>query len=178
MHQRVTERASVRQTASRAPGAPGTYDAPSVMRARPSGVLHALVVAAVIAGCGGKHADTTPSGGAAGGGAGGGEVARGDLQVPPEKMDEINRSLERKRPIMSRCLAIAVDNKELPKNSAGKITLEIVIAGGKAETVKVVRSTLDSKTLSDCVIHHVQEIAFPELPKPYETSFTYGFEAM
>jgi hypothetical protein len=144
------------------------------MRATPSGVLHALVIAGLLAGCGGKHADTTPSGG----GGGGGEVARGDEQVPPEKMDEINRSLERKRPIMSRCLAIAVDNKELPKNSAGKITLEIVIAGGKAETVKVVRSTLDSKTLSDCVIHHVQEIAFPELPKPYETSFTYGFEAM
>ena len=146
------------------------------MRARPKGALRALVAAALIAGCGGKHADTTPSGGAAGGG--GGEVARGDEQVPPEKMDEINRSLERKRPIMSRCLAIAVDNKELPKNSAGKITLEIVIAGGKAETVKVVRSTLDSKTLSDCVIHHVQEIGFPELPRPYETSFTYGFEAM
>jgi hypothetical protein len=128
----------------------------------------------MVAGCGGKHADTTPSGGATGGG----ETARGDDQVPPEKMDEINRDLDRKRPIMSRCLAIAVDNKELPKNSAGKITLEIVIAGGKAETVKVVRSTLASDALKDCVIRHVQEIAFPDLPKPYETSYTYGFEAM
>ena len=48
----------------------------------------------------------------------------------------------------------------------------------KAESVKVVRATLESKTLSDCVIHHVQEIQFPQLPKPYETSYTYGFEAM
>jgi len=40
--------------------------------------------------------------------------------VPPEKMDEINRSLERKRTIMSHCLAVAVDNKELPKNSRGR----------------------------------------------------------
>ena len=137
--------------------------------------LCALVVASLFAGCGGKRADTTPSVGPAGGG---GEAARGDDQVPPEKMDEINRDLDRKRPIMSHCLAMAVDNKELPKNSAGKITLEIVIAGGKAETVKVVRSTLESKSLSDCVVHHIQEIQFPELPKPYETSYTYGFEAM
>jgi hypothetical protein len=138
-------------------------------------VLHALVVAGLVAGCGGKHADTTPSGAARGAG---GEPASGDAQVPPEKMDEINRELERKRPIMSHCLAMAVDNKELPKNSAGKITLEIVITGGKAESVKVVRTTLESQALSDCVIHHIQEIQFPELPRPYETSYTYGFEAM
>jgi hypothetical protein len=80
---------------------------------------------------------------------------------------------------VSRCLAIEVDAKELPRNSAGKITLEIVISpSGRADAVKVVRTTLESKMLSDCVIHHVQEIQFPQLPKPYETSYTYGFEAM
>lgn len=99
--------------------------------------------------------------------------------VPPEKLDEITRSLERKRPIMSHCLAIAVDNKELPKSSSGRVTLEIVIApSGKASTVKVIKATLESKTLDACIIKHVQEIQFPELPKPYETSYTYGFEAM
>ena len=158
MNQRVIERVSHRS-------------ARGVTRSQ---VLHAAVALGLVAGCGGKHADTTPSGGATGGG----ETARGDDQVPPEKMDEINHDLDRKRPIISRCLAIAVDNKELPKNSAGKITLEIVIAGGKAETVKVVRSTLESAALKSCVIRHVQEIAFPDLPKPYETSYTYGFEAM
>ena len=142
------------------------------------------VLASLWIGCGaGKRADTTPSGG--GGDTQGGQAGRsgdggdsGEI-VPPEKMDQINRSLERKRPIVSRCLAIAVDNKELPKNSAGKITLEIVISpAGKADSVKVVRATLDSKTLTDCVIAHVREIQFPELPRPYETSYTYGFEAM
>jgi hypothetical protein len=138
-----------------------------------------LALAGVALGaCGGKQtADTAPTGGASASGASSAQGA-GDM-VPPEKMDEINRSLDRKRNIVSRCLAIAVDNKELPRNSSGKITLEIVIApGGKAESVKVVRATLESKTLSDCVIHHVQDIQFPELPKPYETSYTYGFEAM
>lgn len=129
-----------------------------------------------LGGCGGSPAATTPvepvvaSPGA-------GEPVGGE-QVAPEKMDEINRSLERKRPIVSHCLAMAVDNKELPRSSRGKVTLEIVIVGGKAETVKVVRTTLESKSLADCIIKHVQEIQFPELPKPYETSYTYGFEAM
>ena len=140
----------------------------------------ALLVAALVGlgGCGGKPAgDTTPSGGGTGGGERV-EHASGDM-VPPESMDEVKRSLDRKRQLMSHCLALAVDAKELPKNSSGKMTLEIVISpSGKADSVKVVRATLESKTLHDCVIHHVQDIQFPELPRPYETSYTYGFEAM
>jgi len=130
----------------------------------------------VLAGCGGSPAATAPvEPAAASPGAG---APTGSDQVAPETMDQINRSLERKRPIVSHCLAIAVDNKELPRNSRGKVTLEIVIVGGKAETVKVVRSTLESKSLDDCIIKHVRDIQFPELPKPYETSYSYGFEAM
>src|SRR5690349_21798142 len=144
----------------------------------PAVLAGALVAVGAVGACGGKQtADPAASGGAAASGASGAQ-ASSDF-VPPETMDEINRSLDRKRNIVSRCLAIAVDNKELPRNSSGKITLEIVIApSGKAESVKVVRATLESKALSDCVIHHVQEIQFPELPKPYETSYTYGFESM
>jgi hypothetical protein len=143
-----------------------------------------LAVASRARGGGGKHGDTTPAGNGGGGGAseaGGGERAEpaGNEMVAPEKIDEVNRLLDRKATIMSRCLSIAIDNKELPKNSRGKITLEIVIApAGKAESVKIVRSTLESRTLGDCVIGHVREIQFPELPRPYETSHTYGFEAM
>jgi hypothetical protein len=128
------------------------------------------------AACGGgdKHPDTMPASAAGGGGA-----AEVTDQVPPEKMDEINRSLDRKRTIMSHCLAIAVDNKELPKSSRGKVTVELSIAtNGKADSVKIVRASLESKTLGECVIHHIQEIQFPELPKPFVTSYTYGFEAM
>jgi len=125
-----------------------------------------------VAACGGAPASTTPAQPVAAPASPDGEM------VPPEKMDEINRSLERKRPIVAKCLAIAVDNKELPKSSRGKITLEIVIVGGKAQSVKVVRATLESKSLDECVIRHIQTIGFPELPQPYETSYTYGFEAM
>ena len=140
-----------------------------------------LVVASLALGCGGgKQADTTPTGGGAsevehGGGGGGG----GGAMVPPEKMDEIERSLDRKAVTISRCLSVAVDNKELPKNAQGKVTLEIVISpAGRAESVKIVRAQLESKSLHDCIIRRIQEIQFPELPRSYETSHTYGFEAM
>ncbi len=138
-------------------------------------------------GCGGSpRAATTPSGTPAAGGEGGeaqagqaGEGEGGGDVVPPDKIDEINRQLSRKRAVMSRCLAIAVDNKELPRNSQGKVTVEIVIApSGTAESVKIVRASLESKMLDDCIIGHIKEIAFPQLPKSFETSYTYGFEAM
>jgi hypothetical protein len=144
---------------------------------RLSQILGAGLAVALVAGCGGKQAgETTPSS----------EVANeaepsegGDAMISPETMDEINRNLERKRRIISHCLAVAVDSKELPKNSAGKITLDIVISpAGKAETITVVRATLESKMLTDCVIARVKEIQFPQLPRPFPTSYTYGFEAM
>ena len=90
-----------------------------------------VLIAGLAVGCGGgKQADTTPTGGGAeaerarGGGGGGG----GGGMVPPEKMDEVELSLDRKAVVISRCLSVAVDNKELPKNARGKVTVEIVIS--------------------------------------------------
>jgi hypothetical protein len=143
--------------------------------------LGAALLAGLALGCGGSpRADSTPSGTpAAGGGEAQAEQAGASEVVPPEKIDEINRQLSRKRAVMSRCLAVAVDNKELPKNSRGKVTLEIVIAAsGTAETVHIVRASLQSKMLDECVIGHIKEIAFPQLPRSFETSYTYAFEAM
>lgn len=134
-------------------------------------------------GCGGgQRADTTPAAGGGGGEAQvsqGGDPGGGGDAVPPDKIDEINRQLSRKRAVMSRCLAVAVDNKELPKNARGKVTVEIVISpSGTADTVKIVRASVESKMLDDCIIGHIKEIGFPQLPRSFETSYTYGFEAM
>jgi TonB family protein len=138
--------------------------------------LCAAVLASVVGCGGGSHPDTTPTGA----GQEPAQAQAGDgATVPPDQIDEINRQLARKRSVMSRCLALAVDNKELPKNSPGKVTVEIVISpSGTADSVKVVRASLESKMLDDCIIEHIKEIAFPQLPRPFETSYTYGFEAM
>jgi len=150
------------------------------MTPRTSAWLVAAVVAGAVGCGGGQRPDPAPPAGGGGGDAQpqgqGGDA--GDV-VPPDKIDEINRQLARKRSVMSRCLAIAVDNRELPKNSQGKVTVELVISpAGAAESVKVVRASLQSKMLEDCIIGHIKEIAFPALPRPFETSYTYGFEAM
>lgn len=139
-----------------------------------------VCVAALLVACGGgKKAETTTTTDEAHTPAGPATEQVDDGMVPPEKMEEITRMLERKQRIMSRCLADAVDSKELPKNSRGKITLEIVIApSGEPTTIKVINATIESEKLNACVIGHVKSIRFPELPKAYPTSYTYGFEAM
>jgi hypothetical protein len=98
--------------------------------------------------------------------------------VPAEAMDEIGRSLDRKRNVVARCLSAAVDAGELPKNAHGRITLGFVISpAGKAGDIKVIKTSLESQTLTDCVIGHVTAIEFPTIPDPLPWSYTYGFEA-
>jgi len=98
--------------------------------------------------------------------------------VPPEKMDEIQNDLKRKQQIISRCLANAVEAGEAKKNTHGKVTVELVVSmSGKAENVKVLKTDFQAASIGDCVVHHVQEIEFPQIPKQYPTSFTYAMEA-
>jgi hypothetical protein len=98
--------------------------------------------------------------------------------IPPDKMDEVQTNLSRRNGIISRCLATAMENKEVPKNTHGRITFEIRIGtNGTAESVKVVKTNLESKSVTDCATKHVQETGFPTLPAPYETSYTYSMEA-
>jgi ABC-type glycerol-3-phosphate transport system substrate-binding protein len=139
----------------------------------------ALVVC-VLAACGGKKGgSTTPppteetTGTTENRGTGGGEMVSADT------MEEIQRMFQRKGNAVSRCLAVVVDNKELPKNSRGKITLEVTIAtSGKVDAVKIIKASLESKPLHDCVIERVKEIQFPTVPQAYPTTYTYAFEAM
>jgi hypothetical protein len=133
---------------------------------------------AVLAACGGgKKEQTTPQSGDGDDhptttGGGGGDM------VPAEKMEEIPRVLDRKRQIVSRCLSIAVDNRELPKSTHGKITLEFVISpAGKAQDIKIIKADFESKSVQDCVIRHVTDAQFPDLPKPVPWSYSFAFEA-
>ena len=131
-----------------------------------------LLVVALIAACGGSKPapSTTPEPDR--------EATDGSAEmVSVETMDEINRLLDRKRTQVSRCITVAVEEQEVPKTARGKVLLKIVISpSGKASTVEVLNTTLESKSLLECVTNNVREIAFPAVPKDYETSYTYGFE--
>ena len=75
--------------------------------------------------------------------------------------------------------ADAVDAKELPKNARGKVTIELTVSpSGKTSSVKVVKNTLESERISECVMGHVRDIQFPTLPSDFPTSYTYAFEVM
>ena len=142
-------------------------------------VKNGLLLAVFVVACGGgKKADTTPESGGLPERTYENQNTNDDNMIPPEKADEIRNLLQRKERIMSRCLADAVDNKELPKNSRGKITLEIIVGTSGSSEVKVVNKTLESAKLEECVIGHVKSIVFPDIPVTYPTSDTYGFEAM
>ncbi|HPH67950.1 MAG TPA: AgmX/PglI C-terminal domain-containing protein [Kofleriaceae bacterium] len=96
-----------------------------------------------------------------------------------EALDGINRALDRKRPMAARCLSEAVDRKEFPSSSHGKMTLGFSIsADGKASNIKVIKSTLESEQLAACVIAIVERITFPSLQASRDWSYTYAFEAM
>lgn len=143
-------------------------------------VKHLMIVTMLLGACGGgKKEETTPD---EGGGLGErtyeNQPTSDNAMISPDKAVEINNLLQRKERIMSRCLADAVDAKELPKNSRGKITLDIVVNTDGSSDVKVVSSTLESNKLQECVIGHVKTIVFPQIRVKYPTSYTYGFEAI
>ena len=99
--------------------------------------------------------------------------------IDPNKMDEIKRLLDRKRGIVSRCLAIAVDNKELPKNTRGKLLIEFTISSdGTSSGHKVLEKSFESPTVEQCVIGHIKEIGFPQIKHSIQYSYSYAFEAM
>ncbi len=99
--------------------------------------------------------------------------------VSNETMDEIRRALDRKRNVVARCLTPAIDAGELPKNARGRMTLQLTIEpGGRAGEVKVIKTSIESKLVEDCVIERVREIEFPTVESSLPWSYTYGFEAM
>jgi hypothetical protein len=139
-----------------------------------------LVVLAAAA-CGGKNKNDAEEGGGATIDT---QATTGDPtdhsanMVPPETMDQINSLLQRKQMIVSRCLATAVEAGEAPKGTHAKMTLAISIApSGSVSKVEVIKSNLELQSVQSCVKQHVQQIAFPTVPKQYDTSWTYAMEA-
>lgn len=142
-------------------------------------LLATIVTLAAVA-CGGhKQQVVEPSGDDGGGG---GESTANPCDdngmCPPETLDRIKMVLDAKRVVMSRCLSDAQDNGQAGKNAKGTVTVSFVITpSGKATNVKVGKSTVGSKTVDDCVVAKVQAIAFPEVPKNLDWSYTYGLES-
>ncbi len=143
-------------------------------------MMKSLLCAVVLmAACGGKSksSDTTPTSGddtsehtSA--------VDESGSMIPPEKMDEVQHALQRKQDIISRCLADAMENKEVPRGTHGKITFEIIMdTSGKPSSVKVDKTDIQAQSVIECAKKHIMDVQVSGLPKQYETSYTYAMEA-
>ena len=134
-----------------------------------------------LAACGGKQkpADTGPTGpSVVGMGDSGDPNDHSGGMIPPEKMDEVTQDLGRKQMIISQCYARAMEQGEVKRGSHGKVTFEIVISpAGRATTIRVDKTDITEQSVIDCAKKHVEDIEFPQLPKQYETSYTYAMEA-
>ena len=141
-----------------------------------------VAVVTMMIGCGGhKSQPAAPTGGDDSGG-GDGDVSSNPCSdngmCPPETMDRIKETLDSKRLTVSRCLSDAVSAGQAAKNLKGAVTVNFVISpDGHAKNVKVGKSTVNSKPIEDCVVDKVAQIAFPEVPKDLDWSYTYAFES-
>ncbi|MGE5182455.1 MAG: hypothetical protein ACM31C_10355, partial [Acidobacteriota bacterium] len=139
-----------------------------------------LCAVVLMAACGGKSksSDTTPTSSGDDTSDHTSDVDESANMVPPEKMDEVQHALQRKEMIISRCLADAMENKEVPRGTHGKITFEIVMEpSGKPGSVKVDKTDIQAQSVIECAKKHVMDVQVSALPKQYETSYTYAMEA-
>jgi hypothetical protein len=139
-----------------------------------------LAVVLIVAACGGKQKTSGDDTGASvlGQPDTGDPTDRSGNMISPEKMDEVTQDLKRKQMIVSRCMSTAQEAGEVKKGTHGKVTFEIVIdTSGKATSVKVAKTDIQNEGVLGCAKKHVEDISFPQLPKQYETSFTYAMEA-
>jgi len=136
-----------------------------------------------LAACGGgksSSGDTTPDDTTEDTGEDVSEDGTGDEMIPPERMDEITRTLDRKRNSSgTRCIEQAIDNGELKKNARGTLSVNFVItrAGGTKE-VEITQNSFDeSPMMTDCIVALMADLAFGELPRDLPWSYKFRFEA-
>jgi len=142
----------------------------------------AIVVVLAAAACGHKSKNDVNEGGGGGtvdpNATSGDPTDRSGEQHDPQKMDEVRQLLDRKQMVASRCLSMAIEAGNAPKNAHGKITYEIKIGpDGKTTSVEVVKTSIESKDVQGCVKRKIEEIEFPTMAKEYETSYTFAMES-
>jgi hypothetical protein len=90
----------------------------------------------------------------------------------------VNQDLKRKEMIVSHCLASSMELGEVPRGTHGVVRFEIKIGtDGHATDVSVDKTNIQAQSVLDCAKKHVMDIAFPTLPRAYETSYQFAMEA-
>jgi len=95
--------------------------------------------------------------------------------IPPDIQAEILLLLEQRDSTTSRCYHEEL-NVRGDRSFQGDVDLLIEFAASGAVTdVKVVRSTLDSAEVANCVMAAIQQFEYPEIGQPGEIKYSYHF---
>ncbi len=99
--------------------------------------------------------------------------------LPAEKLDEVAAFFDRKRSIVARCWADALEAEAVPAEAEGTITVNMIISpAGQPQKVTVAGAEPRSEMLENCVLERVRSWTITELPRPLEYSYTFGFERL
>jgi hypothetical protein len=136
------------------------------------GMAVALVAGGFVFGC------------ATGGGGGGGqERARREPEVnpetggiPPDKQAEIQLILQQRDTSTRRCYNEVLNEKH-DRAFKGNVSVLLTIdPSGKAKEVQVIKSTLNSKEVHDCLIEKIKDFEFPQLEHGGTLQYVFHFE--
>ncbi len=126
-----------------------------------------LLVPLVLAACGGAETKQAAAPAA---------PAPSAAAADPAAYAAVSEFFGKKRPYVSQCYGNAITNRELKEDAKGRIRLALhVLPGGRAEDVRVVETTLQSKPVEDCVVKLVQSWTLPSPDRPLDFLYTYEF---
>lgn len=103
-----------------------------------------------------------------------------DVLIPGETLDAIRSFFERKNRMVSGCFTDALEADEIPKTAREvHVTLHLTITeDGTPTELSFSDATVASPTLERCLREHVERWVLPEVPKPLDYSYTFGFSAL
>jgi TonB family protein len=125
-----------------------------------------LLLVAGLAACGGAKTESAAP------------VATAEVQksTDPAAYAAVAEAFAKHRPNVSQCFANAVAQKELDDSPHGRVKLALtVLPSGRPENVRVAESSLNSKSVEDCVVATVQKWSLPAPAQPLDFLFTYEF---
>ena len=99
-----------------------------------------------------------------------------DEGIPPDKLDEVQSIFRRKTTTVQSCYTDEMERNG-NKKIEGDVALSMTLApSGKAENVKVERSTLKSPAIEECVVTQVRSWDFGPLPSRGFFTWTFNFK--
>ncbi len=99
-----------------------------------------------------------------------------EYMVSQEKLDAVQRYMERQRNFIAYCWGDALEAGEVKAGQSGHITLSFQVqTDGTVGHIEIAEEDPKSKTLESCVLEKAKRWKITSLEKPLDYSYTFGF---